>query len=131
VWQKARILAARIYQTSGQFPRSETLWPNFPNQTSGSLCGFEYCRGAGAIDLWKNPALPGQARGSLLELDTQLAIALDLKYFNADDYEPLDRELYQVLGLLNRLIDSLRRKSGQEPKQKTKRPTVNSETLKL
>ncbi len=60
----------------------------------------------------------GQARGSLLELDTQLAIALDLKYFNADDYEPLDRELYQVLGLLNRLIDSLRRKSGQEPKQK-------------
>ncbi len=52
----------------------------------------------------------GQARGSLLELDTQLAIALDLSYLNASQYDIVDRELYQVLGLLNRLIESLRRK---------------------
>jgi four helix bundle protein len=55
----------------------------------------------------------GQARGSLLELDTQLAIALDLTYLKSDQYEILDREIYQVLGLLNRLIESLRR--GRNP----------------
>jgi four helix bundle protein len=52
----------------------------------------------------------GQARGSLLELDTQLAIALDLNYLKADRYELLDHETYQVLGLLNRLIESLRKR---------------------
>jgi four helix bundle protein len=52
----------------------------------------------------------GQARGSLLELDTQLAIALDLNYLKADRYEFLDHETYQVLGLLNHLIESLRKR---------------------
>jgi four helix bundle protein len=48
----------------------------------------------------------GQARDSLLELDTQLAIALDLAYLGRDDQISLAEEIYQVLGLLNRLIDS-------------------------
>jgi len=52
----------------------------------------------------------GQARGSLLELDTQLLIALDLKYLQKEAHENLDREVYQVLGLLNRLIESLRQR---------------------
>lgn len=52
----------------------------------------------------------GQARGSLLELDTQIAIACDLSYLKADQVEDLDNEIYQILGLLNRLIDSLRKK---------------------
>jgi four helix bundle protein len=52
----------------------------------------------------------GQARGSLLELDTQLAIALDLGYLDRGEQTSLAEESYQVLGLLNRLIDSLRHK---------------------
>jgi len=50
----------------------------------------------------------GQARGSLLEAETQLAIALDLCFLERGEYEALEQESYQVLGLLNRLIDSLR-----------------------
>ena len=57
----------------------------------------------------------GQARGSLLELDTQLAIALDLAYLDQGEQMMLAEEIYQVLGLLNRLIDSLRRKHAAVP----------------
>jgi four helix bundle protein len=57
----------------------------------------------------------GQARGSLLELDTQLEIARDLKYLDSSQQEALAQELYQVLGLLNRLIDSLRQKRAALP----------------
>jgi four helix bundle protein len=60
----------------------------------------------------------GKARGSLLELDTQLAIAMDLNYLQPDRYKALDQDTYQVLGLLNRLIDSLRKgrsQSGPKP----------------
>jgi four helix bundle protein len=53
----------------------------------------------------------GQARGSLLEVDTQLEIALDLGYLDSPKHTILAQEIYQVLGLLNRLIESLRRQS--------------------
>ena len=52
----------------------------------------------------------GQARGSLLELDAQLLIASDLNYLKAEEYEALSHAVFQVLGLLNRLIDSLPKK---------------------
>jgi len=51
----------------------------------------------------------GQSRGSLLELDTQLEIAFDLSYLNDEAHSTLGREIYQVLGLLNRLMDSLKK----------------------
>jgi four helix bundle protein len=50
------------------------------------------------------------ARGSLHELEAQLAIALDLTYLEAQAHEGLETELYQVLGLMNRLIEAIRRK---------------------
>jgi four helix bundle protein len=54
----------------------------------------------------------GQARGSLLEVDAQLAIALDLRYLKPTEHETVADDLYQVLGLLNRLIESMRKKSA-------------------
>jgi len=50
----------------------------------------------------------GLARGSLLELDAQLIVAFDLTYLDPDTHAMLEEEIYQVLGLLNRLIESLR-----------------------
>jgi len=45
----------------------------------------------------------GQTRGSLLEAEAQLAIALDLGFLEQCAYEQLELESYQVLGLLDRL----------------------------
>ena len=59
-----------------------------------------------------NFCILGQARGSLLELDTQLAIGLDLAYLEANQHGVLAEEIYRLLGLLNRLIESLRRKQS-------------------
>jgi len=42
-----------------------------------------------------------------LELETQLTIAFDLGYLEKQDYQALEHETYQVLGLLNRLLESL------------------------
>jgi hypothetical protein len=53
----------------------------------------------------------------------KLAIALDLTYLKPNQYEVLDREIYQVLGLLNRLIESLRKAGSCRVR--------NLETLKL
>jgi four helix bundle protein len=65
--------------------------------------------GQGRLTRGEFPDFLGQAGGWLLELDTQLAIALDLSCLNASQYDIVDRELDQARGLLNRLIDSLRK----------------------
>jgi four helix bundle protein len=51
---------------------------------------------------------PGQARGSLLELSTQLAIARDPASFDRKTHVLLEKEGYQLPGFLNRLLLSLR-----------------------
>jgi four helix bundle protein len=51
----------------------------------------------------------GHSRGSLLELETQLEIACELQMLDKRIYEILAQESYQVLGLINRLLDSLRK----------------------
>ena len=52
----------------------------------------------------------GQARGSLLEPESQAEIAFEMAYLEKDQLQRLEQEIYRVLGLLNRLIDSLRKK---------------------
>ena len=53
----------------------------------------------------------GQARGSLLETDAQLLVACDLGYLQTADLKKLDEQIYQVLGLLNRLIEAPRERT--------------------
>jgi four helix bundle protein len=77
--------------------------------------------GQGRITRGEFRQLLGHARGSLLELETQLAIARDLGYLDERSYVEIDTQTYAVLGLLNRLLQSI---SGQKPNE-----TV--ETLKL
>jgi four helix bundle protein len=54
----------------------------------------------------------GQARGSLLEAETQLSIALDLGFLDRSVFDALEHESYQVLGLLDRLLNSLCKKTA-------------------
>ena len=121
VWQKARALAVHVYQATERFPRSETYGLTSQIRRAVVSVASNIAEGQGRLTRGEFLNSLGQARGSLLEVDTQLAIALDLSYFNASEYHIMDQELYQVLGLLNRLIDSLR---------KSKPSLVHYETLK-
>lgn len=109
VWQKAKALAVQVYQATEQFPKAETygLTSQIRRATVSVASNIA---GQGRLTSGEFLHFLGQARGSLLELETQLAIALDLNYLKVDKYELLDHETYQVLGLLNRLIESLRKK---------------------
>lgn len=109
VWQKAKALAVHIYRSTEQFPRNETYGLTSQLRRAAVSVVSNIAEGQGRLTRGEFLNFLGQARGSLLELDTQLAIALDLAYLNASQYNTLDREVYQVLGLLNRLISSLQK----------------------
>ena len=112
VWQKARVLTVQIYQATEQFPRSELYGLTSQIRRAAVSVTSNIAEGQGRLTSGEFLHFLGQARGSLLELDTQLAIACDLHYLKSEAYAVLDEATYQVLGLLNRLIESLRRKAS-------------------
>ena len=113
VWQKSKTLAAEIYRATEQFPRNEIYGLTSQIRRAAVSVASNIAEGQGRMTPGEFVHFLGQARGSLLELDTQLAIAMDLSYLKPDQYEILDRDIYQVLGLLNRLIESLRKSRGE------------------
>lgn len=110
VWRRAKTFASRIYRVTEKFPRDEIYGLTSQTRRAAVSVASNIAEGQGRITTGEFVHFLGQARGSLLELDTQLPIAADLTYFKPGEYEALDKELYQILGLLNRLIESLPRK---------------------
>ena len=113
VWRKAKALAVGIYRATETFPRTEIYGLTSQIRRAAVSVASNIAEGQGRLTLGEFQHFLGQARGSLLELDTQVAIALDLAYLKPEQHEILDREIYQVLGLLNRLIESLRKRRSQ------------------
>jgi four helix bundle protein len=91
VWQKAKAFAVQIYQATEQFPRAETYGLTSQIRRAGVSVASNIAEGQGRLTSGEFLHFLGQARGSLLELDTQLPIALDLNYLRPDQYEILDR----------------------------------------
>jgi four helix bundle protein len=120
VWQKAKTLAVRLYRETESFPKTETYGLSSQLRRASVSVVSNIAEGQGRLTKGEFLHFLGQARGSLLEVDAQMAIALDLGYVQEGTFTEIDHEIYQVLGLLNRLIDSLRTK-----------PSTHSETLKL
>ena len=110
VWQKAKALAVQVYRGTESFPRTEIYGLTSQLRRAAVSVASNIAEGQGRLTCGEFVHFLGQARGSLLELETQLDIALDLAYLNAKQHRLFADEIYQVLGLLNRLIESLREK---------------------
>jgi four helix bundle protein len=112
VWQKAKALAVLIYRQTENFPKSETYGLRSQLRRAAVSIPSNIAEGQGRLTRGEFQQFLGHARGSLLELETQLTIACDLGYLEKQDYQALEHETYQVLGLLNRLLESLQ---GRKP----------------
>ena len=110
VWQKAKRLTVQVYSVTESFPRTENYGLISQIRRAAVSVVSNIAEGQGRLTSGEFLHFLGLARGSLLELEAQLAIAVDLHYVDAVTDKQLGNELYQVLGLLNRLIESIRRK---------------------
>jgi len=108
VWQKAKILAVLVYQLTEQFPKSETYGLTSQIRRAAVSVASNIAEGQGRLTAGELRHFLGQARGSLLELETQIDIACDLNLLDSESRDRLDQQCYQVLGLINRLLESLR-----------------------
>jgi four helix bundle protein len=111
VWQKARALASSVYSATQSFPTIERYGLTAQIRRAAISVGSNIAEGQGRLTRGEFVHFLGQARGSLLETDAQLLVACDLGYLQAADLKKLDEQIYQVLGLLNRLIEALRERT--------------------
>jgi four helix bundle protein len=110
VWQKAKSLAVHIYGVTERFPRTETYGLTSQVRRAAVSVISNIAEGQGRLTSNEFLYFLGLARGSLHELEAQLCIALDLTYIEPAVHKRVESELYQVLGLLNRLIEAIRQK---------------------
>ena len=108
VWQKSRALTSEMYRLTECFPDREKFGLiRQIRRAATSICA-NIAEGQGRLTKGEFKHFLGIARGSLLELETHLAIAYDLGFLTQQQYSVADEHCYAVLGLLNRLIASLK-----------------------
>ena len=111
VWQKAKVLAGDIYRATESFPKHETYGLTSQLRRASVSVASNIAEGQGRLTKGEFQQFLGHSRGSLLELETQLAIAVDFHYLSAVELTRLEAKTAEVSRLLNGLIDSLRVRS--------------------
>ncbi|MBV9073095.1 MAG: four helix bundle protein [Acidobacteria bacterium] len=111
VWQEAKGLAVSIYKISESFPKHEIYGLTSQIRRAAVSIVSNIAEGQGRLTRGEFVQFLGQARGSLLELLTQLEIAVALGYVSIPDFTTLEIKASTVLRLLNGLMGSIRAKT--------------------
>jgi four helix bundle protein len=106
-WQKAMNLVTSIYQASRSFPREEAYGLTSQLRRAAVSIPANIAEGQGRRSKPEFRQFLGHARGSLLELDTHLEIALRLEYINHQQHAHLQEQLNEVGRIINGLLRSL------------------------
>jgi four helix bundle protein len=107
-WQKAKALAVEIYRVTDRFPRSELYGLTSQLRRAAVSVASNIAEGQGRVTKGEFVQFLGHARGSILEIETQLAIAVDLGYVSPQQYQRCCDKTAEVLRLTNGLLDYLR-----------------------
>jgi four helix bundle protein len=111
VWQKAKALVVEVYRVTDAFPQSERYGLQSQLRRAAVSIASNIAEGQGRLTNGEFVQFLGNARGSLLEVETQFAIALDLDVVSKSKFDRIEKLTAEVLRLLNALITSLRSKA--------------------
>ena len=108
-WQKGIELCELIYRASAAFPSYEMYGLASQIRRAAVSVPSNIAEGAGRITRGEFVQSVGYARGSLLEVETQLIVAERLGYLSANETERLLRVTNEIGRVANGLIRSLTR----------------------
>jgi four helix bundle protein len=110
VWQEAKSLACAVYDVSDRFPRREIFGLTSQLRRAAVSIPSNIAEGQGRLTKGEFLQFLGHARGSLIEVATQLEICAHRKYLTSSELKALEQKAFNVLRLLNGLVESLRDK---------------------
>jgi four helix bundle protein len=107
VWQKAIAMVTEVYRSTHCFPREETYGLTSQLRRAAVSVASNIAEGQGRLSRREFRQFLGQARGSLIEMETQVVIAGNLGYLAPETSKLLMDRSGEVSRLLHRLIESL------------------------
>jgi len=110
VWQKAKLIALAVYRATESFPKSEVFGLRSQMRRAAISVVSNIAEGQGRGSKPDFAKFLCMARGSLLELETQLEISRELGFGKEAELKDIESDCYRLLGLLNRLLDTLTKK---------------------
>ena len=106
VWQKAYRLVLKIYKITKDFPKSETYGLAQQMRRAAVSLPSNIVEGYGRRHKAEYNQFLSMAYGSLLELETQYLLAIDLEY--AKGGEIIENLLKEVGSMLYRMLNPIR-----------------------
>jgi len=107
VWRKAMTLVTDVYRNTQTFPRAEVYGLTAQLRRAAVSVPSNIAEGQGRSSTGEFKQFLGNARGSLLELETQILIAQNLGYFSREESELLLSRSDEVGRILGGLMKSL------------------------
>lgn len=96
-----------VYRSTQAFPRAETYGLTSQSRRAAVSVPSNIAEGQARLSTGEFKQFLGHARGSLVEVETQLLLAQELGYLRLDESETLLRSAAEVGRILNGLLNSL------------------------
>lgn len=106
-WQKAVDLVTEIYRMTRSFPKDEIYGLTSQLRRAAVSIPSNIAEGQGRLSKGEFRQFLGQARGSILEVETQTIIARNLGFLESAPAENVLQRSAEVNRILNGLLDSL------------------------
>ncbi|MGA9979717.1 MAG: four helix bundle protein [Candidatus Sulfotelmatobacter sp.] len=113
VWKKSMTLVLDVYRSTQAFPKPETYGLVAQLRRAAVSVPSNIAEGQARISTAEFKQSLGHARGSLMEVETQILIARELGYLEDDQTEQLLSASAEVGKILNGLPNSLVRERSQ------------------
>jgi len=110
-WRKSMELTAQIYKTTQNFPPDERFGLTNQLRRAAVSIPSNIAEGKGRLTPGELAQFIGHARGSAMEVQTQLEIALMLKFGSKDEIQHAQTQAAEVLRILNASIATLRNRA--------------------
>lgn len=110
VWRKAIELVTEVYRATASFPDAERFGLTSQLRRASVSVPSNVAEGQGRQSTGEFKQFLGHARGSLLEVETQIFIAKNLGYLSREQCTGLHKRTEELGRILNGLLSSLRGK---------------------
>ena len=107
-WQKSMTLVKNVYLHTSSFPKTEAYGLAAQLRRAAVSIPSNIAEGQGRLSRKEFKHFLSLARGSLLEVETQVLIAADLNYLSSDEAHDLETRTQEVLRIINALMNSLK-----------------------
>lgn len=114
VWQNSRLLVKEIYQKTASFPKDELYGLTNQMRRAAVSVSSNIAEGSSRNTSKDQAHFYNISYGSLVELLSQIIVAMDLGYLDEDNYDMLRDKTDEVSSQLSSLRNSVQRKMEKD-----------------